>query len=66
MKRPDFTFTNHLSLWMVTPNTRAARVHLVDSVSDEAQWLGGSLAVESRYVAELASGLQADGFTVAR
>jgi len=64
MSVPDFTFTDHHSLWMVTPNTRRASTHLAASVGDEAQWLGGSLAVEGRYVADLAAGLQADGFTV--
>jgi hypothetical protein len=64
MKRPDFTFTNHLSLWMIAATTRAAHAHLVAFVSDEATWLGRSLAVEHRYVADLAAGLQADGFTV--
>ena len=59
----DYTFANHLSLWMVTANTRAAHKHLAASVSDEAQWLGHSLAVEPRYVRDLAAGLQADGFT---
>jgi hypothetical protein len=64
MARAAFTFTDHQSLWLVTPNTRAARAHLVASVSDEASWLGRSLAVEGRYVGDLAAGLQADGFTV--
>lgn len=57
-------FTNHGSLWTVLPTTRAARTHLVASVSAEALWSGRALVVEPRYVGGLVDGLQADGFTI--
>jgi hypothetical protein len=60
----DFTFINHGSLWLVIPAGTAQRAHLAAHVSDEAQWLGGALAVEPRYVDGLASALTDDGFHV--
>jgi hypothetical protein len=60
----DFTFTNHGTLWLVTPNTDAAFVHLeASTVGSDAQWLGRAVAVEPRFVAFLATLLQQDGFT---
>ncbi len=41
-----------------------AKEHLKSSVGEEAQWMGEALAVEPRYVANLAKRLQDNGFTV--
>lgn len=62
---PDFTFQNHLSLFLVVPRNAAAREHLEANVSDEAQWFGGALVVEPRYAKALAVALINDGFEVA-
>jgi hypothetical protein len=37
---------------------------LRDKVSEQAQWFGGTLVVEPRYVGDLASALQAEGFRI--
>lgn len=60
----DFTFENHFSLWLVRPNNRSAAEHLRENVSDEAQWMGDALAVEPRYISDLAESLQDAGFTI--
>lgn len=60
----DFIFTDHGSLWMARPMNDDARQHLEENVSDEAQWMGGALAVEPRYVAGLVDGLQNSGYEV--
>lgn len=60
----DYTFENHLSIWLVRSNNILALEHLQSSVSDEAQWMGEALAVEPRYVEGLAQNLFRDGFNV--
>jgi RNA polymerase subunit RPABC4/transcription elongation factor Spt4 len=60
----DFTFENHGSIWIVQPHNSEAREHLAENVSDEAIWFAGGLAVEPRYVEDLAEGLQENGFRV--
>jgi len=60
----DFVFSNYFSLWLCRPTNDTARQHLEEHVSGEAQWFAGSLAVEPRYVSDLAQQLQDDGFGV--
>ncbi len=60
----DFVFTNHGSLFLCAPQNDAARVHLEENVSEEAQWWAGALVVEPRYAADLAVNLQEEGFSV--
>lgn len=60
----DFEMQYCGSLFMLQPKTPEARKHLEDRVSDEAQWLGGALAVECRYMAPLKEKLEENGFTV--
>lgn len=60
----DFLFRNHGSLFLAIPQTNAADKHLRANVSDEAQWWAGGVAVEPRYVEDLASALQEAGFEV--
>ena len=66
MNRPDFVFENHFSLFLVQPMNASAREHLESRVGDDAQWFGGALAVEPRYVDGLADGLESEGFTTNR
>jgi len=60
----DFTFQNHGSIWLVAPEHNGARAHLAAHVGDEAQWFGGALAVEPRYVPDLIDNLIHAGFRV--
>jgi hypothetical protein len=60
----DYRLKNHGSLWLVTPTTKAARRHLQERVTSEAQWWAGALVVEPRYVAGLAAALVQNGWSV--
>jgi hypothetical protein len=60
----DYTVSWHGSLVLVAPATEDAAQHLRDHVSPEAQWFGGALAVEPRFLDDLVEGLREDGFTV--
>jgi hypothetical protein len=46
-------------------NTEAARDWVRDNVEDTAQFFGGALVVEPRYIGNLVDGLTAAGFSVA-
>lgn len=72
----DYRFENHGSIWLCRPLTDAAREHLEENVSDEAQWWGGArtldgkgwrvqpaLVVEPRYVESLQQALEANDRT---
>ncbi len=60
----DATFENCGSLWLVRPLTDAAREWIDENVDPDAQWLGGALAVEHRYVQGILEGMQLDGLEV--
>ena len=60
----DFIFNNLGSICLVCPMNPAAREHLHENVSDEAQWWADELVVEPRYVDSLAEMLEDAGFRV--
>lgn len=60
----DFRIENHGSIFLFDPLNTAAEEHLRENVSEQAQWFGGSLVVEPRYIADLAAALQAEGFRI--
>lgn len=66
MLKPDYVFASYGSVWLVRPTSTHAREQLARAVDSEAQWFGGALAVEPRYVPGLAQQLQDDGWTVSR
>ena len=50
------------SVYLITPLTSECRNWLKENVSEDAMYLGPSLAVEHRYVEDLVLGLQEQGF----
>ena len=64
MNEADFRIENHGSIFLFDPQNTSAENHLRDNVSEEAQWFGGALVVEPRYVIDLAIALEAEGFRI--
>lgn len=60
----DFDFVEMGSITLVVTLNPDAEQHLADNVGEEAQWVGGGLAVEGRYGPELAASLCRAGYTV--
>ncbi len=60
----DIQLQNHGSLRLVRPVTDAGREWIDENVDSEAQWFGGALAVEPRYVQAIVEGMQLDGLEV--
>ena len=50
------------SVYLITPLTRECEDWLKENVSEDAMYLGHSLAVEHRYVEDLVEGLEREGF----
>jgi hypothetical protein len=61
---PDFTFSFHGSLWLLTPLSQNAIRWIEEHLSEDAQVLGHSIAVEPRYVDPIVAGIEGDGLTV--
>lgn len=52
------------SVFLVASSTDDLREHLAGHVEPDAQWLGGNLAVEHRYIEGFIRNLIEEGFTV--
>jgi hypothetical protein len=52
------------SIWLVRPTNDRTRLWLANHLEDGAQWIGGAVAVEQRFIPDLTAGLQAAGFHV--
>lgn len=63
-KTHDYTVENHGSLFLLRPTHGAARENLEEHTGDEAQWFGGALAVEHRYIGPLVNQLREHGWEV--
>jgi hypothetical protein len=64
MTDQDFQIEYHGSIVLVRPLQQEARMHLQEHTPG-AQWFGGALVVEPRYVVELVERLMGEGFRVA-
>lgn len=53
------------SVYLVRPHTDGAREWLTARVPEDAQWLGGALAVEHRFIQEIHDGIVEAGMRVA-
>jgi hypothetical protein len=62
---PDFSLTNHGSIFTFRPLTDAARDWLEENLDEDAPWWAGAVAVEPRYAYDLVAGIQADGLNIA-
>jgi hypothetical protein len=60
----DFTVRGGGSVYLLQPNTQAAKDWVAEHIPDDAQWLGRAVAVEHRYIANIAEGIEADGLSL--
>lgn len=64
-QQPDFTITNHGSVWSFQPHTEAAQEWLDEHVeAEDWQFVGPSLCVDHRLAYALAEGIAEAGFTI--
>jgi hypothetical protein len=60
----DFELSNHGTIYIFTPLTPAARDWVAEYLPEDAQrWAGGTV-IEHRYISDVVTGAQRDGFVV--
>jgi hypothetical protein len=60
----DARVENHGSIYLIRPLTEEGKDWLHGHTNDEAQWFGGALVVEPRYVENLVEGMRGDGLNL--
>ncbi len=58
----DFLFYDHGSVWLMFPQNDGAREYAVDVLAEDSPMHGAGYAIEPRYVADIVTALQDDGF----
>lgn len=61
----DFTVAGGGTLYILRPNTQAAKEWASENLPDDAQRWGGGVAIEHRYIDAIIEGIRADGLEVA-
>jgi hypothetical protein len=59
--KPDVVISRHGNIALFDPQTDEARQWMEDHTERGAQWFGGALVVEHRYVGSFAEALSNDG-----
>lgn len=59
----DFTLAAHGSICLLRPVTLEATAWVTENIPDDAQWFGGAVVVEPRFVGPLIDGIVNDGLT---
>lgn len=62
---PDFNFTNHGSVCLLTPLTPAGTSWASEHLPEDAPRFGGGIAIEPRYAGQIIEGILNDGMEVA-
>ena len=60
----DFQLTDHGSIWLLNPVTKAAQEWVADNIPDDAQRHGNAVAIEPRYVDNIVEGVSGAGLRV--
>lgn len=58
----DFDVEDHGSIFLVRPLNETFRQDIEENVGSEAQWFGGALVVEHRYIADFIETAAGRGF----
>lgn len=61
---PDFTIADHGSLWLLFPQTDAAKAWAREHIDPNALAFGKSVVIEPRYVEDIVTGIVNDGLTI--
>lgn len=60
---PDFIFHDHGSIWLMFPQNDNAREYAADVLPEDSPMHGEGYAMEPRYVQDIVTALQDDGFS---
>lgn len=62
--QPDFAVSNHGSIFLLRPLSDEAQDWADEFLPEDAPMLGGSYAVEHRFIWPIIDGIEADGLSV--
>ena len=60
----DFVISNHGSICLLNPRSKAAKNWVAEHLPDDVQYFGYSVAIEPRYVQPILDGIAEDGLEV--
>jgi hypothetical protein len=61
---PDLLVSGGGSVYLLFATSAAGASWIAEHIPDDAQWFGGGVAVEHRYIADIVTGAVADGLRV--
>lgn len=62
-KEIDFVIEDNGSIILLRPITEAAKEWIEEHLPEDRMYFGNAVVVEPRYIADIASGIEADGLT---
>lgn len=60
---PNFTLTDHGTIWLLKPRNDVAREWISDNLRSPATF-GRAIAIEARYIEDIVTGIVGAGLTV--
>ena len=60
----DLSIQNEGSIFLLRSHTDAGKAWIAENIPDDAQWYGGAVVVEHRYIGDIAQGAANDGLEV--
>jgi hypothetical protein len=63
-RKSDFTIIGGGTVYLLRPNTKRAEQWVREHIPADAQYLGNAVAVEHRYIGDIAEGIRNDGYTI--
>ena len=61
----DMQFTNHGSIWIMTPLSEGGRDWIAQHIAEDAtRWGQNGVVIEHRYVANIVEGVRGDGLEI--
>ena len=62
-KQADFGVRNEGSIFLLWPQTDAAKAWVADNIGDDVTYYGGAIVIECRYMWDIKDGVECDGLT---
>lgn len=62
----DFHISDHGSVWLLAPVSKAAKEFVADNIDPGAQWFAGSVVIEWRYVEPIVNAIDDAGLSVSK
>lgn len=65
MQKLDFSVENHGTIYLLRPRSQAAEAWVDDNLPRDVMYFGDAVAIEHRYIGDIADGIINDGLSIA-